>query len=96
MQFKNQADMFRWIWDNRPHFSEISGKPLLPQGNSKWHFQFMHILAKGIYPKWKCNPENIMLGLPEEHERQDTFPIYTEKKQELTRLYYQTYYGKQF
>ncbi len=96
MKFKNQSQMFQWIWENRPHFSEISGSPLLPKGHFKWHFQFMHILPKGTFPKYKLNPENIMFGLPEEHEKQETYPFFIEKKEQLRRQYYKEFYNKKF
>ena len=94
--FKNQNHMFNWIWENRPHLSEISGKELLPKGHFKFHWQFMHVLPKSIYPKWKLNPENIMLGLPEEHEKQEEFEVFQERKQILTRIYYEVFYNKKF
>ncbi len=88
--------MFNWIWDNRPHVSELSETLLLPKSHPKWHFQFGHILPKGSYPKWKLNPDNIMLMLPEEHEHQETWIKFVEKKEELRRQYYKEFYGKEF
>ena len=95
-RFKNEAELFRYIWEVRPHFSELSGKHLLPAGNYRWHWQFLHILPKGIYPKYRLNPENIILALPEEHENQEQFEKFRIKKEELTRKYYQEFYGKEF
>lgn len=94
MEFKNQLKMFNWIWENRPHFSQLSGKPLLPKGHFKWHWQFLHVLPKGSYPKYKLNPDNILLGLPEEHDRQDTFEVFQNKKTELKAEYYRVFYGR--
>lgn len=79
--------MFNWIWENRPHLSEVSGKPLLPKGHFKWHWQFAHILPKGTYSRFKLREDNIMLMLPEEHDKQETFDLYLERKQEMRDLY---------
>lgn len=96
MTFKNQIEMFKWIWENRPHVSEVSGEPLLYPGHRQWHWQFAHILNKGSYPLWKLNPDNIMLLLPEEHDRQDTFPAFRERHLELKQRYYKEFYGKEY
>lgn len=95
-KYKNQKEMFLDIWENRPHISEISGEPLLPINHSKWYFQFMHILAKGHYPSYKLNPDNIMLGLPEEHENQEQYDVFNERQDELRKQYYKEVYGKEF
>lgn len=94
--FKNQAEMFQWIWNNRPRVSEISGVPLLPEGHFQWHHQFAHVLSKGSYPQWKLNPHNIMLLLPKEHEHQERYPQFMEKKDHLKREYYRMFYGKEY
>lgn len=96
MAFRNQKEMFLWIWDSRPHFSEVSGLPLLPYGHSRWHWQFCHILPKGSYPRWKHNPENIILMLPEEHSRQNDFDIFNERYADLRRAYYKEFYDREF
>jgi serine/threonine protein kinase len=83
MTFKNQGELFDYIWESRPHISELSGKPLLPKGHFKWHWQFLHILPKGSYPHFKLNPENILLGLPDEHDKQDDFEIFRIRKSNL-------------
>lgn len=93
MNFKNQLELFNFIWDTRFHVSEISGDYLLPKGNSRWHFQFCHILSKGSYPLYKLNPDNIILMTVSEHERQETFKRFLEKRQELKRRYYEEYYN---
>lgn len=68
--------------------SEVSGKPLLYKGHSLWHWQFAHVLGKGAYPRYKLRAENIMLMLPEEHEKQEQFEAYQEKKDYLKAKYY--------
>ncbi len=95
-KFKNQSEMFNCIWQNRPHVSELSGAILLPKGHFQWHWQFLHILPKGSYPKYKLNPDNIILGTPEEHNNQEKYEIFQEKQLELKRQYYKEYYGKEF
>ena len=87
MKFKNQKEMFDYVWDSRPHISELSNRPLLPRNHFKWHWQFLHVLPKGSYPKYKLNPENILLALPDEHDRQEQFEVFVEKREELKREY---------
>ena len=96
MIFKTQSEMFNHIWETRRHISELTGKPLLYPNASTWHFQFLHILPKGSYPKWKFESDNIMLALPEEHAKQEMFPKFIEKRDELKRKYYKEFYGKEF
>jgi hypothetical protein len=88
MTFKNQSEMFKWIWANRPHTSEVSGKLLLPENHPMWHWQFAHVLSKGAYPSYKLNPDNIMLMTVEEHEKQESFEKFQQRKQELKEQYY--------
>lgn len=63
--FDNETDMFEWIWQNRPHISEISKKDLNKVLN--YFAMFAHILPKGKYPLFRYNPENIILVRPLEH-----------------------------
>ena len=55
MIFKNQAELFNYIWETRPHVSELTGEKLLPKGDFKWHWQFLHVLPKGSYKYYKLN-----------------------------------------
>ena len=96
MTFKNQSELFNYLWETRPHFSELSGKPLLPKGHFMWHWQMLHILPKGSYPKWKLEPKNIILALPDEHERQNEFAEFNKRFEENRREYYKEFYGKEF
>jgi hypothetical protein len=96
MTFKNQKEMFNWIWENRPHVSELSGKPLVDKGHFMWHWQFAHILPKGSYPKYKLNSDNVMLVTSEEHCEQEDYKIFLGKQKELRRKYYEEFYGKEF
>ena len=91
MTFKNQREMFIWIWETRPHISEVSGDPLLPPTEFKWHWQFAHILPKGTYSKFRLNPNNVMLMTPEEHAHQEDHKAYHTKK-EILRAEYRNLY----
>lgn len=96
MTFKNQKEMFEYIWDTSPHVSEISRKPLLPQGHFQWHWQFLHVLPKGSYPHYKFKSDNIILATVSEHEHQDQYEYFTQKRDELRRRYYKEFYNKTF
>jgi hypothetical protein len=86
---KNQKELFRYIWETRPHVSEVSGKPLLEPHEFKWHWQFAHILNKGRFPSLRLDPRNIILLLPEEHEQQDQYEEFQVRKQKLMKEYYE-------
>ena len=88
--------LFEEIWSEREHVSELSGKPLLPKGNMRWHHQFLHVLPHGSYKAYKYRKENIMLALPEEHAVQERYPKFMERHEELRRQYYKEIYGKEF
>ena len=96
MEFKNQKELFEYIWKTRPHVSEISGDPLYPKGHSLWHWQFLHVLSKQAYPSFKLNPDNIMLATYGEHLKQEEFEVFRNRKEELKRIYYKQIYNKQF
>jgi len=96
MIFKTQKEMFDYIWETRPHLSQLSKEPLLPKGHPKWHWQFLHVLPKGKFKKYALNPENILLALPEEHECQNNFQVFNDKFEELHRKYYAEVYGRTF
>ena len=79
--------MFEWIWETRPHVSELSGKPLFPKGHFQWAWQFMHVLSKGSHPSMKFDSDNILLGTPDEHSHQERYEVFKSKKIELKRKY---------
>lgn len=89
-EFKNTKEMFLWIYGQRAMdwVSDLSGKRLLPIHHWQWHWQFLHVLSKNTYPKWKLNPNNILLGLPEEHERQNQFDLFNYYR-DLIRHHYE-------
>lgn len=55
--------MFKQIWEERPHFCEVTGKPL---GAFDVRL-FSHVLTKGAYPKFRLYKKNIVLCLYEKH-----------------------------
>jgi len=63
-----ELDLFKEIWLERIHYSELTGKPL---SFYQWHSQFAHILPKGKYPEARLDKENIILLTPEEHSLYD-------------------------
>jgi len=65
--FKSELSMFRWIWKNRPHRSEISRRDLMKVNHSLFLNMFAHILPKKQYPLFRYNPNNIMQLAPIEH-----------------------------
>lgn len=96
MFFKSQIEMFNWIWDYRFHVSELSGEPLVEKGHLYWHWQFLHVLPKGSYPHYKLNSDNILLGTVKEHDTQEHFKVFQDKKQQLRQEYYEKYYNKTY
>ena len=60
-------ELYREIWSERKHVSELSGKPI-PEF-SVWCF--MHVLNKNTYKKFALNKRNIFLVLTEEHHQYD-------------------------
>ena len=86
--FKNFQQVREYIWETREHKSEISGDPLLYPGDLQWSWQFMHLLGRN-YTFWVLNPDNVILGTVKEHEKQESFPFFIEKREELKSKYYQ-------
>lgn len=91
-----ELKLFKEIWEERKHKSELSGNPLLPYGHFQWHWQFLHILSKGTYPKWKLEKKNIILGTVDEHQNQDHIEKFIQLRQKLTAEYYKEFYNKEF
>lgn len=96
MTFKNQKELFNYIWETREHKSELSGLALLPKNHFQWHWQFLHVLPKGSYPGYKLNSDNIILALPEEHQRQNEFDYFNKKYDQLRQQYYKEFYNKEY
>jgi hypothetical protein len=59
-----ELELFKKIWSERPHVSEISGKPL-----GKFNVcYFSHVISKGSRPDLRDLKENILLMTFEEHQ----------------------------
>jgi hypothetical protein len=87
---KTEIDIFNEIWEERPHVSELSGKPLpYDKTNMKmWVCQFLHVINKGRSPSLRLDKRNILLGTPEEHRFQDQYEIFKIRKIEMLRKLY--------
>lgn len=67
---KYEKELYSIIWNERPHKSYLSKRPLNFEEGSSFYFScFAHILAKGKakYPRFKLYSANIVLLHPEEH-----------------------------
>lgn len=91
MEFKNQKELFEYIYENREWKSEIDGSPLPRKGHWQWHWCFAHIIGKQAYPKYKLRESNIMLMTPTQHERQESYEIFRNKRDELKEKYHKEY-----
>ena len=63
-----QLDVFKSLWDEMPHVSEVSGKPLMFDVQC-----FHHILTKQAYPKFLLFKPNIILLTRAEHRQIHAF-----------------------
>lgn len=59
-----ELEVFKSIWSERPHFSQVSGKFLGDDLNVSF---FSHILPKSHYKRFRLNKQNIVLKTEEEH-----------------------------
>jgi len=59
-----QIDFFREIWEERSHYSEVSGAFL---GDEMQPIFMSHCLPKGSYRRYKFDKRNIVLLTPDEH-----------------------------
>ncbi len=91
MEFKTQKELFEHVWETRPHVSEISGLPLYPKGDMLHYHQYLHVLSKGAYPQYKLRLENIMLATPSEHQNQEQYEVFRNKRDELKEQYYKEF-----
>ena len=100
--FQGEREMFEFLWDTKPHKSEISGRNL--EQISLFFSMFAHVLDKKKYRLFRYNPDNILIVHPMEHvlidhgnsearrNYQNEFPsadftIFFNRKQELLNLY---------
>ena len=65
---QGQVKVFREIWNERPHESEVSGEPLPYNFGPGMFFVFSHVLSKGACPQLKLDKRYIILMTIEEHE----------------------------
>jgi len=87
---RTEIDVFNEIWNERPRISELSGMPLqYDKSNMKmWVCQFLHVIPKGMSKKLRLEKRNIMLGTIYEHNHQDQYPAFNQRKQELNLAFY--------
>lgn len=62
-----EKELFFRIWEERPHYCFVTGQWL---GHEPDIRMFAHVLPKGGYPRYRLNPENIVLVKPEVHHAQ--------------------------
>lgn len=65
-KYEKRWEMFRKIWRERPHKSEVSGTFL---GSSIKSYFFDHALPRSKYPQFELEEDNIILVTQEEHTR---------------------------
>lgn len=65
-------EVFKEIWNERPHYSEVSWEPL---GFELSSLHFHHILPKRNYKEAKFDKENIILLTWDEHENVERDPV---------------------
>lgn len=63
-----ELEMFKEIWSEREHVSEVSGEYL---GEVLKPIFFAHVLPKGSYGKYRLRKENIILLTEKEHVQLD-------------------------
>lgn len=98
MKRTGELELFKKIWNERPHYCEVTGL-YLPKFEP---ILFSHILSKGAYPKFRLYEPNIMLVHPMIHRLWEFEPreknlarfpamkIKYDKKDELKILYNNT------
>lgn len=65
MRKQEEFCLYKEIWAERPHYSEVSGKYL---GKEPMLWMFDHLLEKSKYPHLRLEKDNIILVTFEEHE----------------------------
>lgn len=64
----DQTRVFREIWDEREHKSEISQIPLAYNFQPSMFFVFSHVMSKGSCPKLLLDKDFIVLMTLREHQ----------------------------
>ena len=92
-----ELDLFKSIWEERPHVSEISGKPLDEfWGTMLFVNCFPHLMNKGKYPEIRLQKDCIALSTPYEHFLIDFGTEAMRKKYEQeNNCSFQIFYDKQ-
>ena len=89
---RSEIDVFREIWEERKHVSELTGDklPYGPDNIKMWVKQFLHVLNKGRFStdEHRLNKRNILLGTPDEHDDQDNYEVFKKRKIELLNEVY--------
>lgn len=62
---KTTKDFFLEIWNERPHYSDVSGDYL---GETPYAYYFSHVLSKGAYPELKFFKDNVVFMTLSEHQ----------------------------
>jgi hypothetical protein len=75
--------MFEEIWEERPHFCEVTGKPI--DFFSSWCFH--HVLTKKAYPSFHLYKNNILMCLPEVHQAIEMGTIRQEDKNWIKEMH---------
>ncbi len=97
-EFKNQMQLFKAIWKERAHFSQVYEDGEEAEAIFFDPYCFAHVLPKGPYPAFKLLRLNIVLMTPAQHDIFDkqtdkakTMPCFNwvfELKEALGQLYY--------
>lgn len=87
---KKLHEWFQELWENEPHYSEVSGKWL---GNSNSSAFWHHIISKSSTPEAEFDRENIIRLTLDEHTQVEFNPtIFEEVNQRRVKL--KQKYGK--
>lgn len=79
----SEFKMFCEIWDERPHVCQVTDEPI--KEFSVWNF--MHVLAKGPYGRYRLKKENVLLVLPWVHDKYDNGDRSDPMFKEVNRLH---------
>ena len=72
--FKDQIDVFKYVWETNPHVCWLTGVPInFAPLSSQWISSMAHVLRKGTYTYFKLNPDNIRILQPMVHDLVDNF-----------------------
>lgn len=63
-KISGQKELFEEIWNTTPHVCWITGDRLPEPAKADY---FFHVLPKGGFPKYKFNPENLILTRSDYH-----------------------------